>query len=409
MQPYIKTNGLPRLVWVFPGDLSTTLDAATWLSTTDELRSLGWQVDLLTFGKNGRHHISGVEVFGFAIPDYYFIRHVFFHACVLFHLLWNWGSVDVVLFHQASAIWLLPLRLLTPFTRRHPLFAMDSRTVPMESLERATFKDKIRGKFSFLMNRLANGLADGQTAITHRMANLLCIPPERLWGVWSSGVNPQKFSVAASSRHWPLATEPIRLVYIGNLAHERNLMMLCRAIMEANQRGAHFSMLLYGDGTGKQELQIFAGQTQEKIKVFEPVPHDQVPDILSRAHVGVLPFPDEDKFRVSSPIKLFEYMGAGLPVLATKIVCHTDVIGDGDYVFWAENAGMDGMLGALEKTWQARDRLPDLGWKAQSAAQNWTYVESAKKLRNALQYGLVLHWVDKKRDALPPVEGAVNK
>ena len=97
------------------------------------------------------------------------------------------------------------------------------------------------------------------------------------------------------------------------------------------------------------------------------------------------------KFRVSSPIKLFEYMGSGLPILATKITCHTDVIGSGDYVFWAENSNLEGMLKALEKVWQERFTLPALGRNARIAAQDCTYKAVAKRLNNALQYGLSLH------------------
>lgn len=84
-------------------------------------------------------------------------------------------------------------------------------------------------------------------------------------------------------------------------------------------------------------------------------------------------------------------MGAGLPILATKIVCHTDVIGSGDYVFWAENSDLDGMLKALEKTWRERFALPILSQKATVAAQDWTWRASAKKLKAALEYGLDRH------------------
>ena len=114
--------------------------------------------------------------------------------------------------------------------------------------------------------------------------------------------------------------------------------------------------------------------------------------MLASAHVGALPFPDEEKYRVSSPIKLFEYMGAGMPILATRIVCHTDVIGAGDYVFWAEDAGVDGLLNALRQVWQKRSSLAVMGEKSLGAASDWTYKASAGRLNNALQHGFSLHY-----------------
>ncbi|HMZ06781.1 MAG TPA: glycosyltransferase, partial [Anaerolineales bacterium] len=231
-------------------------------------------------------------------------------------------------------------------------------------------------------------LSDGQTVITQHMADLLHIPSNKLLGVWPSGVNLEKFAATWQHRDWPATDTPLKVIYIGTLNYERNLMTFCKAILEANQRGMNFSFLMVGDGSEKQDLQTFAGQTNGMIQVCEPVPHGQIPDVLAKAHIGVLPFPDEEKYRVSSPIKLFEYMGAGLPILATKITCHTDVIGNGDYVFWADTSDQDGLLRALEAAWQRRYDLPQMGSKAQVAAQDWTYAASARRLQHALQHGL---------------------
>jgi glycosyltransferase involved in cell wall biosynthesis len=183
----------------------------------------------------------------------------------------------------------------------------------------------------------------------------------------------------------------VKLIYIGSLGYGRNLMTLCQAVVEANRQGMNFILLLYGKGTKKKDLEAFALEAHGLIKVYDAVSHDQAPEILSRAHVGALSFPDEDKYRVSSPIKLFEYMGAGMPILATKIVCHTDVMGNRDFVFWAENSDIDGILGALKQVWKERSVLSTLGEKALTAACDWTYITAARRLNNALQYGLSLY------------------
>lgn len=265
---------------------------------------------------------------------------------------------------------------------------MDTRTVPMEPVEKATFKDRVRGEFYFFMNNLANRLIDGQTAITQRMAELLDIPTEKLWGTWPSGVNLDKFSVSSRNRQWSGTSDPVNIIYIGSLHYERNLTTLCKAVVSANEAGMKFKLLLYGEGTEKKDLQAFAGEHPGEVAVFDGVAHDEVPAVLAGAHVGVLPFPDEDKYKVCSPIKLFEYMGSGLPLLATEIVCHTDVVGDGKYVFWAKNAEVDGIFDSLKKVWDARLSLPAMSGEAFKAANNWTYKSSAKRLSDALRYGL---------------------
>jgi glycosyltransferase involved in cell wall biosynthesis len=81
-------------------------------------------------------------------------------------------------------------------------------------------------------------------------------------------------------------------------------------------------------------------------------------------------------------------MAAGLPILATRIVCHTDVVEDGSYAFWADDTSQEQLLAALRDIWQARHNLEEKGHLAASAAQEWTWQASAHKLQTALEYGV---------------------
>jgi glycosyltransferase involved in cell wall biosynthesis len=383
-----RRSALPHLVWVF-GASPRKLDAATWLETTRELRQLGWRVTLVAAGARGHQYIEGVDVLCLPMPHVFLLSQVVFHLELLRRLAHDWATIDVILFHQMSAPWILPLRLVRCIAgKKRPLLVMDTRTIFMMATNKQRWKDRLHRVFGDLMEQLANRWADGRLAITQRMAETVRIPQERLWGVWPSGVNLEKFASARSARRWPAPDEPIHLVYVGVLACERNLMTLCRAVEQANVEGMSFVLSLVGDGPERVALEKVAGQMGQRIRVVPPVLHDQVPEVLRQAHVGAVPFPDEEKFRVSSAIKLFEYMGAGLPVLATRIACNTDVIGAGNYAFWAEQADVPGLLAALGLAWQHRDSLSELGNQAAIAAQAWTWHESAKKLGRSLDYGL---------------------
>jgi len=379
-----------RLVWVYPEPIIGKFNEAPRLEVTKELRKLNWIVDLIAIGPRGNRAIEGVDTLFFPTLDVYFLRHLVFHLYVIFYLLENWNQIDVVMFNQMSVPWLLPLRFLFIFFQKHPVFVLDTRTVSMEPIDRATGRQKTRIFFFKLMNNLANRFADGQTTITSRMAASLQVPEEKLWGVWSSGVSIEEFSTAVRKRHWPESTDPVTVIYIGSLHYGRNVLILCQAVSHAHRQGMNIELVLYGEGTEKEDIISYANTSNGCIKVYDPVPHQQVPEILAHAHIGTLPFPDEEKFRVSSPIKLFEYMGAGLPILATKIACHTDVLGDGAYVFWADGSSVDQLKDAVQRVWQARSSLPQLGEQAYVAAQSWTYGSSALRLSSALQHGLSL-------------------
>jgi glycosyltransferase involved in cell wall biosynthesis len=250
------------------------------------------------------------------------------------------------------------------------------------------WKERLRRPFYRLVDSLADRLADGRLAITQRLADAIHIPEEKLWGIWPSGVDIDLFTSGQNSKCWPSEGEPIHLIYIGVLHYERNLLTLSHAVERANSEGMSFTFAIVGDGAQRMELEEFASRTDGRIRLIPSVPHQCIPEMLAQAHIGVLPFPDEEKFRVSSPIKLFEYMAAGLPILATRIVSHTDVVGNGKYVFWADGADEDALLAALLTIWDHYDVLSDMGRDASIAIHAWTWQESAIKMSKAIEFGL---------------------
>jgi glycosyltransferase involved in cell wall biosynthesis len=383
-----KPTDAIHLVWIFSGSLAITLDAGTWLFTVQELRNSGWKVTLVATGDNGYHQIHGVEVLCIPRPEVYLIRQAVFHLKALQFVLRHWATIDMILFHEISAPWILPLRFVRLLTgKRRPILIMDTRTLPMIPLSKEKWKDRIRRTFNIMTKHIGNYWADGRTAITERMAESLHIPEEKLWGVWPSGVDPNQFIKARDSHKWPSADEPVHLIYIGVLNYERNLLTFCHSVEKANAEGMAFKLTIVGEGTEQEDLERFSQGASGSIRVEKPVPHDKVPELLGKAHIGILPFPDEEKFRVSSPIKLFEYMAAGLPILVTRIVCHTDVVGSGEYAFWAEDASEQGLFNALRMVWQSRDLLSGMGQQAALAAHEWTWKASAEKLKKALEKG----------------------
>jgi len=374
-----------HMIWVYSGSLAAALDASTWLETVKNLRRFGWRVTLVAAGSDGCRRIRGVEVFCISRPDIYLLRQFAFYGGLLRLIVRQWTTVDLILFHEMSALWLSPLRVLRGLTaKRRPLMVMDVRSLFMPGNQ--GIKDRLRKIFRS-MSLEAGRWVDGYLVITERMARALRIPSERLWGVWPSGVDLAQFAFAQTVRKWPLPEEPIHLTYIGALHYERNLLTLSRAVEQANAEGMAFRLTLVGDGTERKDLEKFAVRSAGMVRIILPVPNDEVPGLLAEAHVGVLPFPDEEKFRVSSPIKLFEYMAAGMPILATRIACHTDVVGSGDYAFWAENAEEQGLLDGLRLVWRSRVLLSEMGSKAAIAVEGWTWRASAEKLKKALDKG----------------------
>lgn len=377
-----------NLIWISTIDPEKTLDLSTWVETSRELGHLGWNVTLLGRGRDVVHQVNGVSVTCFSTPKIYLIGHLFYLVKVVLYVLNSWRSADVVLFHQDMALAVLPLRLLRAMVPG-PRFVMDTRD--FADVVNNRLKTKVRLKFFSLIYRFNRLFADGQTAITERMATYAKVPQETLLGTWPSGVVINKFSSAREMRCWNGRPDTVELVYIGSIVSKRNHIELARAVTAANDKGMNFRFTLYGSGEAQHKIATFAKTAPEAVQLCDPVPHNEVPHILAQAHVGVTSLPpvDDQKYMASSPIKLFEYMAAGMPILATSNPCHVDVVGNGRYGFWADAPTPEALEAALTDIWAHRAQLAELGEEAFAAVEKWTWHHAAVKLSNALQKSLV--------------------
>ena len=78
------------------------------------------------------------------------------------------------------------------------------------------------------------------------------------------------------------------------------------------------------------------------------VPHDDVPGWLSLMDVASAPYTPHDNFYFS-PLKLFEYMASGLPVVAGCIGQVEEVIADGEHGLLHAPGDAGALAAALER------------------------------------------------------------
>lgn len=104
-------------------------------------------------------------------------------------------------------------------------------------------------------------------------------------------------------------------------------------ILEAStQTGGDIEFVLVGDGPTKANLLEEAkARGLHNVRFMDPIPKDEIPNLLTAADAGVITLKDVEAFAYAvSPNKLFDYMGASLPVL-----CATP----GDMARMVETAG----------------------------------------------------------------------
>jgi len=127
---------------------------------------------------------------------------------------------------------------------------------------------------------------------------------------------------------------------------------LATAITHLGKRGVPVSAVFVGDGPELPTVRA-AVETVANVVFTGPVPHDRMPACLAAADIGVAPFDLAAHAPLTlgfywSPLKIFEYMAAGLPVVAPRVGRLPSLIADGtEGVLYDQASGA--LAGALEQ------------------------------------------------------------
>ena len=90
------------------------------------------------------------------------------------------------------------------------------------------------------------------------------------------------------------------------------------------------SLLVAGTGEIQPDLERLASDlgVSERVRWLGHVPHEQMTTVLAAGDVAIAPYPPLAGFGFS-PLKLYEYLAAGIPVVASNIGQVTEALADG--------------------------------------------------------------------------------
>jgi len=169
------------------------------------------------------------------------------------------------------------------------------------------------------------------SGIKNGLINLYNVPSEKIV-VINNGANTDLFypidSEAARAK-LKLEVSKKYICFVGNLARWQGVEYLIEAAPLILKRCPNLSFLIIGDGLMKSKLI----QLTHKFGVFDnfiftgSVPYDKVPLYINAGNVCVAPFIMERNARIGlSPLKLYEYMACGKPVVASAISGVSEVL-----------------------------------------------------------------------------------
>lgn len=180
----------------------------------------------------------------------------------------------------------------------------------------------------------------------NRRANWIVVESERLRNdlarenvdrskiiVAHNAVDPSQFRPDEGERRrirgrLGIQDDQVLVAYLGSYAFYHQTPLLPRAAeILRNRRGNAVRFLLVGSGKECHETRLLAeraGLLGSTIIMHPPVPEDQAPPMLAAADIAVLPGSTD----IICPIKVQEYMAAGLPAVLPDYDCNREVISD---------------------------------------------------------------------------------
>lgn len=157
------------------------------------------------------------------------------------------------------------------------------------------------------------------------------------------GFNAERFSAgltkeeARAALAIPLGQDAV--VYTGHLYEWKGADVLARAALKLPE-----DIHVYLVGGTKEDVAKFKNQYQAaNIHIIGHRPQNEIPTWLKAADVLVIPNSAKEKIssRYTSPLKLFEYMASGRPIIAADLPSIREVLGDGEAVFFAPDNSQD--------------------------------------------------------------------
>ena len=174
--------------------------------------------------------------------------------------------------------------------------------------------------------------------------------------------SPLSFEAPVEEPAWPDDAGPLRLVGVGTLHYDTKAQdVLLRALADERWRARDWTLELYGEGPEAADIEALARTLGLEGRVALRGHIADVAAALAPAHLLVQPSRVE-----AAPISVHEAMAMARPCLVTRIGDMPRWICDGESGFVADRPEVAEVGGALERAWEARPRLREMGRRARA-------------------------------------------
>ena len=223
------------------------------------------------------------------------------------------------------------------------------------ALEQSSYRTTGFGELAAQAERWTLTQADAVMVVSSELrkhVTALGVKPARIH-VMPNGVDPELFHPNAGRRPHSMRANPVvhsgsrqrtarpapwlhagggpTLGFVGGLRPWHGVEVLPELLVRLSKRHPHIRLVIAGDGQlrGDLELGFRKRGLTKRVTFTGALLHEEVPEVIRQFDIALAPYPQHNHDFYFSPLKLFEYMACGVPVVAANIGQISEVVTHG--------------------------------------------------------------------------------
>lgn len=240
----------------------------------------------------------------------------------------------------------------------------------------------------------------GYQVLTKKLAGVICISQPLIKEFRRLGVSSEKLLLAPSGvgqeffkgyskilirKQLGLPTHAKIVTYTGSLRDGKGISTLIRASMLFRKRKDILFVIVGGNLIEKKERALVAtlsGKPNVSYRGFQPF--SQIPLFLAASDVLVLPNSGKGRNAIfrkyTSPLKLYEYLASGKPVVASKIPAFSGVVKDNEQVVFFKPDNAKDLVDKINLLFKNKHLARHLEIQGRELATQFTWAKRAAKI-----------------------------